>query len=247
MTTAVIDMATQAAGALERLRRRQPRVHCLMNTVVQKFVADGLTVLGAIPSMTSSVEEVEHFVAGADALLVNLGTLDPARRIAIDIGVETANAHGIRWSLDPVHCDASPPRFAFAKQLIAGGPSVVRGNALEMQRLKVGHGVAAVVTGAEDRIVYRGKTIAVGNGHPWLALTTGTGCMTGALISAFLAVEDDPAVAAVSALVAMGVAAELAAEASRGPGTFTPALLDALHALDSVTLLERARISDGQG
>ena len=72
----------RAADALARLRERRPRIHCLMNTVVQKLVADGVTALGAIPSMTSSVEEIGEFAQRAEALLVNLGTLDADRRAA---------------------------------------------------------------------------------------------------------------------------------------------------------------------
>ena len=34
-----------AADVLARVRRLRPRVHCLMNTVVQKFTADGITVV----------------------------------------------------------------------------------------------------------------------------------------------------------------------------------------------------------
>lgn len=241
-----VDLAERTAASLAALRERRPRVHCLMNTVVQKFVADGLTVLGAIPSMTASVDEVAHFVTGADALLVNLGTLDPARRAAIEISVETANASGIRWSLDPVHCDASPPRFAFAKTLLATKPAVLRGNAQEMAQLEAGPDIVAVETGAQDRVTLGGRTLLVGNGHPWLALTTGTGCLAGALIAAFLTVEDDRAIAAASALIVLGVAAEQAAEQSRGPGTFAAALLDALHGLDRPMLLEKARISHAQ-
>jgi hydroxyethylthiazole kinase len=94
-----------AAELLERLRTQKPRVHCLMNSVVQKLVADGLSVLGAIPSMTSSPEEVAAFVRKADALCVNLGTLDAARREAIDLALEAADEAGRPWALDPAHCD----------------------------------------------------------------------------------------------------------------------------------------------
>ncbi len=51
-----------------------------MNTVVQKFTADGITAIGGIPSMTSSEEEIESFVVKTHALTINLGTLDAARR-----------------------------------------------------------------------------------------------------------------------------------------------------------------------
>lgn len=240
------DIAVCAAEALVTLRTRRPRVHCLMNTVVQKFVADGLSAMGALPSMTSSVDEIRHFVAGADGLLINLGTLDAARREAIGIAVETANARGLRWCLDPVHCDASPPRFAFARSLIAKGPTVVRGNSQEMERLSVGPQTAFVCTGARDLVRSGPQTVSIENGHEWLALATGTGCLTGALISAFLFVEPDPVTAASTALLAIGVAAEIAANESRGPGSFVPALIDALHALDPDALRARARISHAE-
>jgi hydroxyethylthiazole kinase len=41
----------------------------------------------------------------------------------------------------------------------------------------------------------------------------------------------------------MGVAGELAAEKSNGPGSFAVAIIDALHNLDGPTLIARARIS----
>src|SRR5690606_19374052 len=107
------DFPEQAAGMLERLRDARPRVHCLMNTVVQKLVADGLSALGAIPSMTSSVDEVSAFVGKADALVVNLGTLDDQRRQAIRLALDTARGKAKPWVLDPAHCDYSPPRAAF--------------------------------------------------------------------------------------------------------------------------------------
>ncbi|MGG2477085.1 hydroxyethylthiazole kinase, partial [Rhizobium sp. BR5] len=50
--------AAKAAEILERVSQTRPRVHCLMNTVVQKFTADGITVIGGIPSMTTSMEEI---------------------------------------------------------------------------------------------------------------------------------------------------------------------------------------------
>ena len=52
---ASLDLPQRAAALLERVRGNSPRVHCLMNTVAQKLVADGLSALGTIPSMTSSI------------------------------------------------------------------------------------------------------------------------------------------------------------------------------------------------
>src|SRR5262249_43427063 len=57
-------------------------------------------------------------------------------------------------------------------------------------------------------------------------------CAGSALVTACLAVEPDAFRAAVAALVIIGVAGELAAEKSAGPGSFAVAIIDALHNLD---------------
>ena len=53
-----------------------------------------------------------------------------------------------------------------------------------------------------------------------MARVVGTGCMATSIIGAFAAVEPDLAVAAASALVCFGVAAELAAGKCLGAGQF---------------------------
>ena len=80
-----------------------------------------------------------------------------------------------------------------------------------------------------------------------MAEVTGTGCLTGGVIAAFLAVEDDPLLAAACALAVIGVAAECAAKKAVGPGTFSVVLLDALAALESSELISQARIEHDQG
>jgi hydroxyethylthiazole kinase len=241
------DLPARAVELLDRVRSATPRVHCLMNVVVPKFVADGLTALGAIPSMTSSVEEVEAFVRKADALAVNLGTLDAQRREAIWLAVAEAAGGGKPWVLDPAHCDYSPPRGAFARELLAAGPAALRANQAEFALLEVAGTIVAVETGTVDRISAGGARVAVGNGHPLMAKVTGTGCLSGAVIAAFLAVEPDGFVAAASAMLAIGVAGEIAAGNARGPGTFEPALLDAIAALRGDDILDRAKVSHDKG
>lgn len=241
------DLAIRAGVALQSVRTRTPRVHCLMNTVVQKLVADGLSAIGAIPSMTSSVEEVADFAAKADALVVNLGTLDAARRQAISIAVAAAGEGGKPWALDPAHCDYSPPRAAFARELIARSPSAVRTNEAEFDLLAVPDRVVGVRTGRVDVVAGAGHTLAIENGHPLMARVTGTGCLSGAVIAAFLAVETDPFIASAAATLVMGVAAEIAAERAAGPGSFEPAFLDALHGLQADDIVQRARVRHDKG
>jgi len=241
------DLPRHAADLLEHVRGGAPRVHCLMNTVVQKLVADALAAAGAIPSMTSSPEEVQAFARKADALVVNLGTLDASRREAIALAVRAAAEGEKPWVLDPAHCDYSPPRAAFAQELLALGPAVLRANAAEYALLRVPDEVVAVRTGKADRIAFAGAALAVKNGHPLMAKVTGTGCLSGALIAAFLAVGGDRFAATASAMLVTGVAAEIAARQARGPGSFEPALLDALAALSGDDIIQHARLGDEQG
>src|SRR4030088_1123867 len=88
------DLPLVSADILARIRARRPRVHCITNAVAQNFTANMLLAAGAVPSMTIASDEIAVFVARADALLVNLGTLDPERRGAIEIAIATAGGRG---------------------------------------------------------------------------------------------------------------------------------------------------------
>jgi len=81
------------------------------------------------------------------------------------------------------------------------------------------------------------------NGHPMMARVTAMGCAGAALVAAFTALHDDALEAAAAALLASGVAGEIAACEAKGPGTFQPAFLDALFDLDTPTLIAHGRAS----
>ncbi len=119
---APVELADIAADVLARVRDRSPRVHCITNTVAQNYTANMLLAAGAVPSMTISPEEIVSFVAGADALLVNLGTFDAERRGAVDIALAAVKAARMPWVLDPVFIERSPGRAQFARELLARGP-----------------------------------------------------------------------------------------------------------------------------
>ena len=119
------DLPDIAADILARIRTRKPRVHCITNTVAQAFTANVLLAVGAVPSMTVAPEEIVAFVTSADALLVNLGTLDRERREAAETAIETAADERRPWVLDPVFVERSQPRTALAKSA-AGEKAVGR-------------------------------------------------------------------------------------------------------------------------
>ena len=249
------ELPSIAADILARLRQRAPRVHCITNSVAQNFTANVLLAMGATPSMTISREEIAAFVGGADALLVNLGTFDAERRVAVDIAVKTASESRLPWVLDPVFVDRAPPRAAFAKELIGKGPAVVRLNAREFFALAGGeaknatvavyaleHKLTVALSGETDFVADGSRQASLANGHPWMARVTAMGCAGSALNAACLAVEKDAWRASVAVLLILGVAGEVAAANSKGPGSFAAAIIDALFNLDGVTLIQRAKV-----
>ena len=249
------DAAQAACDILARLRTRGPRVHCITNAVAQNFTANVLLAAGCVPSMTLSAEEIGSFVAGAQALLVNLGTFDAERREATAIALEAAT-NRVPWVLDPVFVDRSRPRATFARELLARQPAVARLNHAEFAVLadaspsrdsalsyaRLNRTVVAV-SGETDLVTDGQRIASIANGHPLMAKVTAMGCAGSALVAACLAVETDAFRAATAGLAIIGVAGQLAAEQSHGPGSFAVAIIDTLHGLDGAALIARARIS----
>ena len=250
------SLASHASHLLDRVRRERLRVHAITNAAAQVLTANLLLAAGVIPSLTTSPEEVPSFTARADALLVNLGTLDAERRGAIPWAIATARASGKPWVLDPVFVDASPPRLELARLCLAGHPAILRCNGAEFRALageeaspeavlsyaRAMPGVLAL-TGPIDQVSDGERLVRVENGHPWMTRVTAMGCAGSALIAAFAALEPDGLVAAASALLVLGVAGDLAGAAAGGPGTFQPAFLDCLDSLDASVLAAHARVS----
>lgn len=254
--SAASDAARAAAESLALIGQRVPRIHCITNAAASVFSANVLLAVGAVPSLTIAVDEVGDFVAGADALLVNLGTLDETRRAATAIAIRSAADAGIPWVLDPVFADRSAPRRDFAAGLCGLGPAVIRANRAEVLALgsepepeDAALGLArnfrtcVALTGAEDRVIDARRTALIANGHPLMARVTAMGCALGALIACFCAVERDPFLAALRAVLCFGVAGEIAGGRARGPGSFQVEFLDALHGLDAEALETHGKVS----
>ena len=248
--------AQTAADILARLRSRGPRVHCITNAVAQNFTANMLLAAGCVPSMTLSREEIGSFVAGAQGLLVNLGTFDGERQVATEIAVQTAVKNKLPWVLDPVFVDRAPPRAAFARELISRRPTVVRLNHAEFSTLAGNapsregsaayardHRTVVGLSGETDLVTDGERVAAIANGHRLMAKVTAMGCAGSALVAACLAVEPDAFSATAAALVIVGVAGEMAAEKAAGPGTFAAAIIDALYTIDGSALIARAKVS----
>lgn len=244
------------ADIRDAVRAAAPRVHCITNSVAQNFTANVLLAAGGVPAMTIAAEEVADFVASSGAMLVNLGTLDRARREAIDISLEIATQYRVPWVLDPVFIERVPARGVFAKELMVHKPSAIRLNAAEftalsgddpvperIARYARANGAVIALSGETDFVTDGDRHAAISNGHPLMASITATGCAASSLVAACIAVESDVWRATVAALTVFGIAGEVAAEAAQGPGSLAIGLIDALHAIDAKTIAARARVS----
>ena len=257
------------ADALAALRERPPLVQCLTNIVVAGWTANVLLAVGAAPAMVDNPQEAGRFATIAGATLVNLGTPYDETARAMHLAVSGAKLMKTPWVLDPVAVGALAWRTQIAHQLLGEArPTIIRGNASEILALAGGSGGRGVestdsaedavevaktlarqqdtvvaVSGPTDHITDGHRVVRLSNGHPWLTLVTGGGCALGALMAAFAAVVPDPVVAAAAATATLTVAADSAAEASRGPGSFAVALLDELALLQPDELAARVRIS----
>ena len=264
-----LEMAQKAAKNLEDLRGKKPLIHNITNFVVMNSTANALLACGASPVMAHAPEEVEEMVSFAGALVLNIGTLTPYWIESMLKAGRRANELDIPIILDPVGSGATGLRTESAKRLIDELTiKVVRGNASEV--LSLAHensrtkGVDAIhsveeaaevagplakelrttlaITGAIDLVTDGEKAYHVLNGHELMGYVTGTGCTASALIGAFLAVNDNPAEAATTALAYFGLAGEKAYLRANAPGSFQVALIDALFSMKKDALREGAKI-----
>ena len=203
----------------------------------------------------ASADEIGGFVAGADSLLVNLGTFDAERRAAVEAALEAAAGKAAPWVLDPVFIDRSAARAQFARSLLMRAPAAVRLNQAEFAALAGGkpphepaafargNGTVVAISGATDLVTDGARQATIANGHALMARVTAMGCAGSALVAACLAVEQDAFAAAAAALVILGVAGEIAAEQAQGPGSFAVGIVDALYNLDGATIAARAKVN----
>lgn len=248
--------AAHAAAVLHTFFTSPPLVHCLTNDVVQSFTANVLLALGASPAMVVDPDEAAQFAAVADAVLINVGTLERTRADAMLAAVRSANEAGKPWVLDPVAVGGLAFRTAFVRELLPLKPTAIRGNASEILALSgvssQGRGVdsqddslaalpaarelaerwstVVAVTGPVDYVTDGAQTWAVRGGHPIMTRVVGTGCALSAVVAAFCAKGGEPLLQVATACRVMAQAGECAAAQTAGPGSFTPAFLDALSA-----------------
>jgi hydroxyethylthiazole kinase len=102
------------------------------------------------------------------------------------------------------------------------------------------------ITGVTD-IISDGERVAIlENGTKMLSNVTGTGCMTTALVGAFCGAGSDYFLGAVSGIISMGIAGEIAFEKAGqiGTGSFHIAIIDAISNLNSEVIKNMAKATE---
>ncbi|WP_025918124.1 hydroxyethylthiazole kinase [Herminiimonas sp. CN] len=265
-TTASTITAESLWDDVAAVRANAPLVHSITNFVAMNYNANVLLALGASPVMAHAHEEVAEMAGIAQALVLNIGTLEPDWIVSMQLALKKANARGIPVVLDPVGAGATAYRNrALAELMAAGRLTAIRGNASEImsvsglsastrgvdssassdaalaaaRNLAAATGAVVCVSGADDHVVdHQGRWLSLSNGHPWMTKVTGVGCSASAMIGAFAAVQPDPWRATAAAMAYLGVVGESAAEQVIGAGGGVGTLQ--IQLLDGLQLLDRA-------
>lgn len=239
-----------------QVRNTSPLVHSITNYVVMNNTANALLAVGASPIMAHAKSEVEEMVDISHSLVINIGTIDEYWEEAMLLAAKKANELRKPWILDPVGAGATSYRDSVLSKLLFLNPTVIRGNASEIIALskanktitkgvdstaKSNEAVEAATTlaqhhqsivcisGETDIVISENQEIHLKNGHPMMTKVTGLGCTATALIGSFIGVIDNKAEATIAAMSLLGVAGEIAAQQSAGPGNLQLNIIDKLY------------------
>lgn len=210
----------------------QPIIHCITNSVAMEFTANALLTIGVRPLMSAAPNEMQDIARVADALLINIGTLnDELIRAAICAG-EQMKAQGKPVVLDPVGIQVSAYRKQAVRDIIAHcAPCVIKGNVAEMTVINTMTAPSTasvfVTTGETDLITDGTRQECLHGGSVLQTRVTAMGCVAGALIAAYAAKGEDAFEASVRAMTLMNQAGK-EAEGDYGLGSYRMHFIDCL-------------------
>lgn len=243
---------------LTKIREAKPLIHHITNWVTIYDCANMTRSLGALPVMAHAPEECADMTNIASALVINIGTLTSELIDSMIFSAAAANRKAIPVVLDAVGVGATAFRDVMAaKVLDSVRVDIIKGNCSEIARLAgeqahtkgveateieadpivlvkslaLSRACTVVMTGETDIISDGKRVFGVKNGHAMMGSIVGTGCVAASVIATFASLDRDYAAAARDALCYFGIAGELAAARSNGPGTFKMYFYDEIAAL----------------
>ncbi len=202
---------------LKKVKDVRPLVHNITNVVVTNVVANSLLAVGASPVMAYAVEEVDEMARTANALALNMGTLDRQLVESMFEAGRAANEAQTPVIFDPVGVGATAYRNDVAAQVTDElDITVLRGNYGEigfmvgtggkvkgvdsagggeqlpqlMKSWAKARNTVVIATGPIDYVTDGNHVFALHNGNPLLAAITGSGCQATGIIAAFCGVVE---------------------------------------------------------
>jgi hydroxyethylthiazole kinase len=253
---------------LQKIRKVSPLVHHITNWVTISDCANIVKFFGGSPVMAHAPEEASEMASIADAVVLNIGTLNNSTIEAMKQALKAANKKNIPVIIDAVGVGATRYRNEKIQELLQHKVAVIKGNTSEIASTaginvitkgvdtgEVSGDIAniaatfarekkcvVVVTGKEDICTNGAEITKVKNGSPMMAQIVGTGCMAGSVIGTFCAVEKDYFFATIAGLVCFEIAAEIADKTSEGPGTFKTKLFDKITTLSEISINKMKKI-----
>ncbi len=112
-----MEIVTQTASLLDSIREKTPLIHHITNYVTVNDCANVVLAIGASPIMADDAGEVEEVVALADALVLNMGTLNQRTVPSMTAAGKRANELGIPVIFDPVGVGISDLRKSTAQKI----------------------------------------------------------------------------------------------------------------------------------
>jgi len=262
-------MDFRPSGYMLKVREVRPLVHHITNYVTVNDCANVCICAGGSPIMSESINEVKEMASAADALVLNIGTINERLLESMEMAGKAAVKAGKPVILDPVGVGATKYRTKVVEDLISLlHPSIIKSNMGEMSTIVGCKGIVRgvdsvssckdladhmmafakenrcvlVSTGPTDYVTDGRVLFELSNGVPMLENVSGTGCSVTTMVGVYAGACGPSAESAVAAVSAFNIAAEDAIGHCAGPGTFRPALLDSLYALKPEVLDERIRI-----
>jgi len=253
---------------VNRINKQNPLIHNITNYVVMNNTANALLALGASPVMAHAIEEITEMIASADALVLNIGTLDNQWISSMYGALNAAEADNTPVIFDPVGAGATKLRTQTTIHLINKCyPNIICGNGSEIKAIagagnktrgvdsldSSGDAIEAaeiiaeryntvvVISGEYDYVIDSDNKIKLKNGHEMMGVITGMGCTATAISAAFAGVNDSYFDAAVHGVSFLGIAGEIAAEYSAGPGSLQVNILDEIYNLNEKQIEEKVK------
>lgn len=252
------EILSSARVSYQHIKQQAPIIHNITNYVSAPIVANILLAIGASPVMAHELQEMSAITTLANALVLNIGTLDKETLAAMQLAQAQALKQQIPIILDPVGVGASDFRKHAALSLLSNGVDIIRGNASEImalanadesaravaidaldssqsavvpaQQLARMHQCVVMISGPTDYVINATDVVAMSYGDSLFTRVTGMGCSLTAVIACFAAIIADYTQAAIEAALFYSLVGQQVAAIANGPASFQQRFVDSLYA-----------------